>query len=156
MWRLWAGRLQGQAALLPRVPLFGGWSTDFEFGFQLPLGPVQRALSDGRLEMLLQYGPQVKTLVIDDYVFKVQPFSYFSVAFGFCSWSATLELVTLAMHMPGCHVRTLADADLMGVRSISCDTAFEGVRQCQLCRCAPQCWCFACRDAYCFTQSTLL
>lgn len=63
--------LQGKAALLPRIPLFGGWSTDFEFGFTLPAAPFKRTLPDGRTEMVLSYGPQVKNLVIDEYVYKV-------------------------------------------------------------------------------------
>lgn len=67
------GRAQGQAALLPRIPLFGGWSTDFEFGFALPLGPFLHSLPDGRKELSLQFAPHVKSLVIDDYVFKVPP-----------------------------------------------------------------------------------
>lgn len=62
---------QGMAALLPRTPLFGGWSTDFEFGFKLPLGPFQKRLSDGRTQLMIMTGPQVKAITIDDYVIKV-------------------------------------------------------------------------------------
>jgi hypothetical protein len=62
---------RGIAALLPRTPLFGGWSTDFEFGFKLPLAPFQKRLPDGRTELRLMAGPQVKAITIDDYVVKV-------------------------------------------------------------------------------------
>lgn len=59
------------AALLPRTPLFGGWSTDFEFGFKLPLGRFQKRLPDGRTQLMIMTGPQVKAITIDDYVIKV-------------------------------------------------------------------------------------
>lgn len=67
-----SGNSRGIAALLPRTPLFGGWSTDFEFGFKLPLGPFQKRLPDGRTELRLMAGPQVKAITIDDYVVKVE------------------------------------------------------------------------------------
>ena len=40
--------MQISAALLPRTPLYGGWSTDFVFGFELPLRAFASRAKDGR------------------------------------------------------------------------------------------------------------
>lgn len=64
--------VQITVALLPRIPLYGGWSTDFVFGFELPLRSFSGRVPDGRRELLYAFSSHVKGLVTDEQVIRVR------------------------------------------------------------------------------------
>jgi Ribophorin I len=63
--------LQITVALLPRIPLYGGWSTDFVYGFEVPLRSFSGRAPDGRKELVYAFAPHVKGLVTDEQVIRV-------------------------------------------------------------------------------------
>jgi oligosaccharyltransferase complex subunit alpha (ribophorin I) len=58
-------------ALLPRIPLYGGWSTDFVYGFEVPLRSFSGRAPDGRKELVYSFTPHVKGLVTHEQVIRV-------------------------------------------------------------------------------------
>jgi len=62
-------------ALLPRIPLYGGWSTDFVYGFEVPLRAFSARAADGRKELLYSFSPHVKGLVTDEQTIRVRAFN---------------------------------------------------------------------------------
>lgn len=63
---------QVSVALLPRYPLFGGWSTTFLFAWSMPLeGVVRKDASTGTYTLATLFGPSVANLVVDDLTVKV-------------------------------------------------------------------------------------
>lgn len=59
------------ASLAPRYPLFGGWSTDFVFGYSLPLRTFVTKSSKGVHTLKATLGPAVQRLVVDNLTVKV-------------------------------------------------------------------------------------
>lgn len=63
---------QTDALLAPRFPLYGGWSTDFVFGYSLPLSNFVTKGSDGVRTLRATLGPAVHELVTDNLTVKVR------------------------------------------------------------------------------------
>lgn len=59
-------------ALLPRIPLYGGWSTDFVYGFEVPEKAFRGRASDGRRELIYSLSPHVKGLVTEEQTIRVR------------------------------------------------------------------------------------
>jgi Ribophorin I len=64
--------MQITVALLPRIPLYGGWSTDFVYGFEVPLRSFSGRTPDGRKELVYSFTPHVKGLVTHEQVIRVR------------------------------------------------------------------------------------
>ena len=62
-------RVEGR--LSPRFPLFGGWVAEFVFGWSLPLASVANRLPNGANEIMLNFGPAIAGVVVDDLVVRV-------------------------------------------------------------------------------------
>ncbi len=59
-----------QAEIRPRFPLYGGWKTEFTFGYSLPLSAIVSKVKSGRrLEAL--FSTPFDNVVVDDLVVKV-------------------------------------------------------------------------------------
>ena len=58
--------------LAPRFPLYGGWSTDFIFGYSLPLRAFVTRSSAGVHTLKATLGPAVRDLVVDHLTVKVR------------------------------------------------------------------------------------
>ncbi len=59
-----------QAEIRPRFPLYGGWKTEFTFGYSLPLSAIVSKVKGGRqLEAL--FSSPFDNVVVDDLVVKV-------------------------------------------------------------------------------------
>ena len=59
-----------QAEIRPRFPLYGGWKTEFTFGYSLPLSAIVSKVKSGRqLEAL--FSSPFDNVVVDDLVVKV-------------------------------------------------------------------------------------
>ena len=57
--------------LKPRFPLFGGWQTEFTFGYSLPLHSIVSRLADGRLRLKTDFSTPFESMVVDDLTVKV-------------------------------------------------------------------------------------
>ena len=56
----------------PRFPMFGGWSTDFSFGYALPLSRmVSRVAGTGTLKFTATFGCPLDHVVVDELVIRV-------------------------------------------------------------------------------------
>ena len=56
-----------QAVLIPRFPLFGGWSIKFIFGYSLPLADtVVKDSKSGRYALVTSAKPSVRDIVVED------------------------------------------------------------------------------------------
>eukprot|EP00741_Cyanophora_paradoxa_P015731 tig00020904_g15187.t1 len=60
-----------EVELVPRFPLFGGWKTDFLFGYNLPLSEFLRSLGGSRYALSFPFGSSVEGLVIDELAVKI-------------------------------------------------------------------------------------
>ena len=58
--------------LKPRFPLFGGWQTEFTFGYSLPLHSIVSRLADGRLRLKTDFSTPFESMVVDDLTVKVR------------------------------------------------------------------------------------
>lgn len=58
--------------LKPRFPLFGGWQTEFTFGYSLPLHSIVSRLADGRLRLNTDFSTPFESMVVDDLTVKVK------------------------------------------------------------------------------------
>ena len=58
--------------IAPRFPLFGGWSTDFVFGYSLPLSAFVMKSGDGVRTLRATLGPAVRELVVDNLTIRVR------------------------------------------------------------------------------------
>lgn len=58
--------------IAPRFPLFGGWSTDFVFGYSLPMSNFVMKSDDGVRTLRATLGPAVRELVVDNLTTKVR------------------------------------------------------------------------------------
>ncbi len=58
-------------ALLPRYPLFGGWSTRFLFGWSMPLPDAVLRAEGGAYMLTALLGPAIQDVVVDELVVRV-------------------------------------------------------------------------------------
>ena len=71
VWQVRYLRDRVEGRLSPRFPLFGGWVAEFVFGWSLPLASVASRLPNGANEIVLNFGPAIAGVVVDDLVVRV-------------------------------------------------------------------------------------
>lgn len=57
--------------LRPRYPLFGGWTTDFAFGWRQPLGDAVKVARGGVHVLATRFGPSITEFPADEVVVRV-------------------------------------------------------------------------------------
>lgn len=64
------GRTSVQAEIRPRFPLYGGWKTEFTFGYSLPLSAIMTK-AKGQVQLEALFGTPFDHVVVDDLTVKV-------------------------------------------------------------------------------------
>ena len=64
------GRTSVQAELRPRFPLYGGWKTEFTFGYSLPLSAIMTK-AKGQVQLEALFGTPFNHVVVDNLTVKV-------------------------------------------------------------------------------------
>ena len=63
------------AEIRPRFPLYGGWKTEFTFGYSLPLSAIMTRVKGG-IQLEAPFSTPFEHVVVDDLIVKVQlPYS---------------------------------------------------------------------------------